>query len=472
MAMMMRELTLGLDQERLCRQLTEGWRRAHRLARPVLVSATVPTPVLDPLRWFAHGAALGPRHLFMRPSAGYALAGIGSAWTTHGRGAARFQTVGAAWRDLLDGALIDRPDAASLAGPLLLGGFAFDPLRPTTPLWQDYPPALLSLPRYLLSCQDGACWLTVSSVVWPDTQPDAQAGALLAPLGGLLAPATTRERPPAHAEVTDPLPPQVWQEIVRGVAAEIRGGALEKAVLARAARVCGTAPFAPEDVLRRLRAAYPGCYIFAMSQGPSTFLGASPEQLVSLRDGQVRAMALAGSIRRGVTDQEDSALGQQLLASAKDSGEHAVVVRVLAEGLRAVCADVRTPPAPQLLRLHNVQHLHTPITARVRAGRSVLDLVERLHPTPAVGGYPREAALRLIRDREGLDRGWYAGPLGWVDARGEGEFAVALRSALLRGSEATLFAGCGIVADSQPESEYAESALKMRPLLTALGVLE
>ncbi len=183
-------------------------------------------------------------------------------------------------------------------------------------------------------------------------------------------------------------------------------------------------------------------------------------------------MALAGSIRRGVTDQEDHALGQQLLASAKDSGEHAVVVRVLAEGLRAVCADVQTPPAPQLLRLHNVQHLHTPITARVRTGRSVLDLVERLHPTPAVGGYPREAALRLIRDREGLDRGWYAGPLGWVDARGEGEFAVALRSALLRGSEATLFAGCGIVADSQPESEYAESALKMRPLLAALGVLE
>ena len=130
---------------------------------------------------------------------------------------------------------------------------------------------------------------------------------------------------------------------------------------------------------------------------------------------------------------------------------------------------MEVPGAPRLLRLGNVQHLWTPVTARARAGQSVLDLVTRLHPTPAVCGAPRAAALRLIRELEGLDRGWYAGPVGWVDARGEGEFVVGLRSALLRGGEATLYAGCGIVGESDPEEEYRESELKLRPVLSALG---
>jgi isochorismate synthase len=181
-------------------------------------------------------------------------------------------------------------------------------------------------------------------------------------------------------------------------------------------------------------------------------------------------MALAGTSARGATPAEDERLGQALLASPKERTEHAVVVRALRAALAEQCTDVTAPGTPRLFRVRNVQHLLTPLSGRLRPGRGALDLVTALHPTPAVGGAPRATALDLIRRWEGLDRGWYAGPVGWVDRHGQGEFAVAIRSALLRGPEASLYAGCGIVADSDPEAEFSESVLKLRPMLAALGV--
>jgi isochorismate synthase len=271
--------------------------------------------------------------------------------------------------------------------------------------------------------------------------------------------------------VADVVPARRWQEVVGGVAGELRDGTLEleKVVLARECLVEAAAPFDPVPVLDRLRAAYPSCFVFAVTRGERCFLGATPEQLVRLREGAVQAMSLAGSIARGATPEEDERLGEQLLSSAKDRAEHAVVVRAMSEGLAGACTAVAVPAEPVLLKVRNVQHLRTTVNGHARSGTTILDLVERLHPTPAVGGYPRKQALQLIREREGLDRGWYAGPLGWVNARGDGEFAVALRSALLHGAQARVFAGCGIVGDSDPAAEYAESCLKLRPLLTALA---
>ena len=177
----------------------------------------------------------------------------------------------------------------------------------------------------------------------------------------------------------------------------------------------------------------------------------------------------AGSARRGATEEEDRRLGEVLRADPKELHEHAVVVQALREGLEPLCSRLDIPEAPDLLCLPNVQHLHTPIEGLLNADRGVLELVERLHPTPAAGGLPRDAALPLIRQWEPFDRGWYAGPVGWVDGRGDGDFAVAIRSALIRRQEAFLYAGCGIVAGSDPEREYAESCLKLRPMLWALN---
>jgi len=275
--------------------------------------------------------------------------------------------------------------------------------------------------------------------------------------------------PPGALLVRDVLPPPEWQAIVTSARDDVRDGHLEKVVLAREVRAQSAAPFDPLPALVQLRTDYPSCFSFAVARGEHCFLGASPERLVRLRDGLVSTMCLAGSIARGATDGEDRRLGNVLLTSAKERAEHEIVVRGLREGLAELCEDLAPVSTPVLLKVRNVQHLLTTLVGKVSSGRTILDLVERLHPTPAVGGFPRQAALALIRERERLERGWYGGPVGWLDACGEGEFTVAIRSALLRGTHASLFAGCGIVADSDPAEEYAESCLKLRPMLSALG---
>jgi isochorismate synthase len=260
-----------------------------------------------------------------------------------------------------------------------------------------------------------------------------------------------------------------WKELVGSLVGDLRRGELEKVVLAREVRVHAPRPFEVARVLEWLRRDHPSCFVFAVARGERCFLGATPERLVRLQEGIVETTALAGSIARGATEEADRELGAALVASGKDQGEHAVVVRALRTALAAAGVALGEPVPPELMKLQNVQHLRTTLSGRLATDRTILDLLETLHPTPAVGGHPREAALSLIREREASERGWYAGPVGWMDARGEGEFAVAIRSALLDGAKASSFAGCGLVADSDPEKEYEESVLKLRPILSALG---
>jgi isochorismate synthase len=265
--------------------------------------------------------------------------------------------------------------------------------------------------------------------------------------------------------------PEVWKTLVGTLAGGIRHGQLgvDKVVLARAHQLRRSTPFNVAAALRRLAADYPGCTVFAVAHGKACFLGATPERLIGLRDGTASTVALAGSVPRGATPSQDAALADELLGSPKERSEHAIVVGALQEGLAQVCTRVVADARPRVEKLANLQHLLTLVRGTVAPGTSVLDLVERLHPTPAIGGFPRQRALELIRAYEALDRGWYGGPVGWVNRDGEGEFVVGIRSALLRGGSATLFAGCGIVADSNPEAEYVESNWKLRPMQAALG---
>jgi isochorismate synthase len=260
--------------------------------------------------------------------------------------------------------------------------------------------------------------------------------------------------------------------MVANIVDSIQHGAFEKVVLARDIQVKLDDPSTAFDVsltLQRLRESYPAAYVFAIQRGERFFVGATPERLVQAQDGQIHTMALAGSARRGETIAEDTQLGRELLQSEKNNNEHVIVVAMVREALKNHCINVRVSAAPQLLKLKNVQHLMTPIAGELIPGRCILDVLADLHPTPAVGGFPRHAALAAIRETEMLDRGWYAGPLGWIGANGHGEFAVALRSGLIDGGKATLFAGCGIVSNSDPQTEYAESNLKFRVMLRGLG---
>ncbi len=261
-----------------------------------------------------------------------------------------------------------------------------------------------------------------------------------------------------------------WLASVARVAAEVRDGLYEKAVLATCRELVAEAPIDRGRALRRLRADYPDCHLFSVTRGDATFLGASPELLVSLAGGELRALGLAGSAQRGADAADDERRGRELRASAKDRIEHEIVVRAIREALLPASRWLRAPNQPGLLRLRNIQHLATEVRGQVSPGVDVLELVERLHPTPAVGGWPTDRALGVIAEHERFDRGWYAGPVGWLDAAGDGEFAVALRSALVRGERAWLFAGAGIMGDSEPADELAEVELKFRPLAEALGL--
>ncbi|HEU4328520.1 MAG TPA: isochorismate synthase [Roseiflexaceae bacterium] len=454
-------------------RLEEGVRRVGRPRRPTLLSVTLALGAHDPLALFARGATLSPHRFFWaHPQSRVAFAGLGVAWTAVSAGAKRFADAAESWRALCADALVDGPADSFGAGPLAVGGFRFDPERSRDPLWEGFPDGLLTLPRVLLARDGDECWLTVNSVLRPGEQTPDDLATLLPRIAPLLAGARQTLAPTLATDalrVQGGMAPDAWSTMVRGAVERLGQGGMDKVVLARSSTVTGPHPFDPASALARLRAAYPNCFTFALERGPRCFLGASPERLVGLRNGMIAATCLAGSIARGASQEEDARLGQALLDSHKDRVEHAIVLRELLADLADTTDGLSAPEAPVLMRLPNVQHLFTPVTGRAAPGVGVLDLVARLHPTPAVGGSPRGDALGLIRTSEPAERGWYAAPLGWIDARGEGEFAVALRSGLLHGATATLYAGCGIVAASDPEREYAESQLKLRPMLSALG---
>ena len=260
-----------------------------------------------------------------------------------------------------------------------------------------------------------------------------------------------------------------YRAAVARAAAMIGGGRFDKIVLARCRELTAPGVLHPLKVLNALRQRFPDCYAFSFANGRGqSFIGASPERLLRATGGALLTEALAGSAPRGRTAREDAALGGALLGDDKELREHRHVVasierRLAPLGLKLVHAD-----RPGLKRLANVQHLHTPVSAELPPGVRLLDVLARLHPTPAVGGSPREAACAHIRELEGFPRGLYGGPVGWIDHRGGGEFLVGIRSALIDGARARVYAGGGIVAGSDPDREFAETELKFKALLEAL----
>jgi isochorismate synthase len=342
--------------------------------------------------------------------------------------------------------------------PIAVGALPFDPDRP----------AVLTVPEHLvLRLAPGR---TRSLSAFPEG---------LAPADPERERWTGRALPhDAFAEIqlrADP-EPQAYAAAVREAVRRIRAGALRKVVLARTVLVAAERALDPKQLLWRLRAVDPDCTTFAAPElvpdrpePVGELVGATPELLVAKRGETVLATPLAGSAPRSGDPERDAAAAAGLLASAKDREEHALVVEDVAAALAPLCEELHHPHEPEPLGTANVWHLSTPFRGRVRPTvRSVLDLVDALHPTAAVGGVPREAARGALAELEPIDRGWYAGPVGWVDAEGDGEWVIALRCAELTGTTARIFAGAGIVADSDPEAELEETERKFRALLDAL----
>jgi isochorismate synthase len=268
--------------------------------------------------------------------------------------------------------------------------------------------------------------------------------------------------------VVSPMPPAHFEQAVHRATERIAAGEFEKVVLAREVDVHAPAPHDPAAVLGLLREAFPSSFVYAVGRGEATFIGATPELLVRRQGQRASTVALAGSTRRSADPAVDDHLGEQLLRSDKNRGENAIVARRIARALAPLSVWVTAAEEPVVIKVANIQHLAAPIRAQLTEPIDAVTLAGVLHPTPAVGAEP-SSALAAIPALEGFDRGWYAGPVGWVDAGGDGEFCVALRCALLRGAHGRCYAGCGIVRDSEPAAELAETEIKLEVMLPALA---
>lgn len=353
-----------------------------------------------------------------------------------------------------------RPDPADelaggpVAGPVAFAALPFDPDRP----------GRLIVPRVVLGAEPGGRrWLTA---VGPDPDPAAELAALLDPPTDPDNGAGSAD--PTSYQLRSPVAPESWRDQVVGQARDrIADGLLDKAVLARELVLTTDQAIPPEAVVERLHGAFPQAILFLVD----SFVGASPELLVSRRGDVVRAHPLAGTAARATDPTLDQRRMADLLGSTKDRWEHRITIDWLLDNLLPFCSYVDAEPEPSIVTMANVHHLGTLVEGRLsEPAAPVLELVAALHPTPAVGGSPQKDALALIGELEGTDRGRYAGPVGWVDAAGNGEFAVGIRSAELTPDGARFLAGVGVVADSDPVAELAETRAKFRAMLGALIV--
>ena len=466
-------MTVALSAEPLLAALEDALARAPDGGRR-LVSATVEIEgEVDPAA-IAAGSRLATDRWFCweEPDRGFALAGLGSAMEVTSRGPSRFADLAdGCTRSMRDRIESEHPDLPAGAGPVWFTGFSFAPLGGSGSLWSSLPPALAVMPDVAIARDGERAFLTASLVIGPgvpkDDVLDGIAGRLRSLRATALLPADPL--PAAATRVSGRHPPERYEEIVAAAVERIRSGGVDKVVLARELTVEAPAAHDPGALLDSLRGVFPSCFCFCFGTPEASFIGASPELLVR-RSGAVAAtVALAGTTSRSADPAVDDHLGEAMLRSPKVRDEHGIVVRRIERTLRRHAVWAHAEPEPFVIKVGNLQHLATPIRAQLADSHSAIELAGFLHPTPAVGGEPPEPALELIGELEGIDRGWYTGPVGWMDAAEDGEFCVGLRSALLRDRDAHLFAGCGIVADSDPASELQESELKFEVLLPLLA---
>ena len=472
--------------------------RPNASAGAIVVKARRLEKRFDPLAAWAALADYRQRSVWLRPDGEMGIAALGEVESITPVGADRFSAASAARAVLA--ARIRRRGPQDAPAPVLVGGFAFNAdvradrgaeapsaisqAGVNAPRWQGFGDCRLVLPQLTVIDRAEASWVLAATRVGDDGDDTAAEAELDRRLNNVVAhldrmrPAAVNSAPCSKDPSTDSFAlhdcdsDDDYKLLVKSAVEAISGGEFQKVVLARHVTLNGLLDTA--TVLDRLRRRNPSCAVFAFTSEDSTFLGGTPETLVTLQGSRLHTVALAGTTPRGADAESDEQLGEALLNSAKNLAEHRFVVDGITEALAGLGLVDPAPSEPGLMRLNSLQHLHTPITAQVQRRRSgasdmdVLRVAGALHPTAAVGGTPTRAALEFIVNREGFDRGWYAAPVGWCDLDGNGELCVALRSALCESGLTHLFAGAGIVADSIPAEELEETAFKLRALLDVI----
>lgn len=379
----------------------------------------------------------------------------------------RYQTTKELWTKYLKDALIHNPYKLPGTGLVALGGLSFDPKKEQTKLWENYHASQFVIPEFIFTRIKDDTYLTVTHNIKETDDYSELINSINKTVEQLLTPIAKLPRL-ASILSREEVEPKQWIDSVDKAIKELNKGRADKIVLARELKLKLNKKAELATILSRLIETQTNSYVFAFEKKDDCFIGASPERLVKLSGSNLLSTCLAGTAPRGETEEIDAKIKTDLFNDAKNRDEHDHVVQFIHDNIKEYCSEINIPSEPVIYPLKNLHHLYTPVTAKLKEGVHVFDVIEKLHPTPALGGAPQEDSLHFIRDNEVLDRGWYGAPIGWLDSNQNSEFAVAIRSGLIRDKEASLFAGCGVMKDSDSALEYEETNIKFLPMLSVL----
>ena len=464
----------ALENESFTRFLSDEFRKLKNKSPAEYISVSLPVPAADPLAVLEQLPDKKQIYFWDNPEQSVSIAASGASVTLKATGNNRFDDIKEQSKKITKKIAAYSVVDHSLAGPLFVGGYSFSNHN-IGKTWNNFGAARFVLPEWLL-VQSGHLHLLTVIISVNNISIDKLYQKLIEQVTNFLFYAGNdnieipdRIRKSSISVHDSPEAYEQWETSVNKAKDLINRGSFQKIVLARELIASSKHRISPTLLMHNLRSKFPTCYNFMISEpGGATFIGATPERLASFHQGRILTEGLAGSISRGNSASEDAVLASNLMKSNKDRSEHEFVVQAIHDTLRPISYRIEHPDKPQIKKLENVQHLYTPITATTHEQVQIHELIDELHPTPAVGGYPASKSLPYLRELENIDRGWYAGPVGWFNLNTCGEFVVAIRSALLEDKKATLYAGCGIVKDSDPENEWKETVLKFAPVLTAL----
>lgn len=431
---------------------------------------TIDAGRISPLAFFEAGDSCYKNERFYWQNADKTLTLVGlghAAVLTSNDRKNRFTHISSEWNKLREALIKEEQDME----PVLFGGLSFDPENRTESEWSTFPSAYFVVPSFQLMIKNGKTSILINYV---SENGDAveEFDRLRDERDRLIHIAQVEEfGPMAKPEVMaiEEIGKDRYMNTVAGVTKKIKAGDAEKVVIARSIKLHFENDVSSVTALHHISNEQQESYHFGLQKEDSLFFGATPERLIEIENGRAYSACVAGSIRRGKSAIEDRMLGEDLLNDRKNREEHQYVVNMITHVFDTYCTDITIPKMPKLMKIRDIQHLFTPVEGQLDQGIDIFSLVKALHPTPALGGVPTDVSLEMIRHEEGMNRGYYAAPIGWTDTAGNGEFAVAIRSGLLKNNQAYLYAGGGIVADSEPNEEYEETWVKFRPVMRALG---
>lgn len=414
----------------------------------------------------ASGAFKGERFFWQNKERTLRLAGLGAMDQLKvERGQDRFLALHTRKEQVLRRTVTNSEEMA--CGAVYFGGFSFDDEHDTSPEWEKFGEGFFYLPLFLVTQKDDCCYLSVN--IWLSTDDVySKVEAVMAQWDKIAAVEVTAD-PEVACILEERLAEDTWMRAATDVVTLLQEAPdMQKVVLARRMRLGFDGFLSSSRMITHMEEQQGNSYCFVLENGASTFFGATPERLLLADEEKLESACVAGSIARGDTESADAILGSTLLNDAKNLAEHHFVVEMIKGTMAQFCEDVQVSANPMLLKNRDIQHLYMTVSGR-RGEARMLDVLRALHPTPALGGWPQAEAMTVIRLKEEMDRGFYGAPIGWIDSLDRGEFAVAIRSALAIDTNAILYAGCGIVADSVPTEELAETAIKFQPMLRVLG---